>query len=211
MFKPHYGDCSNPDCNRKGVLIPVKSGFCDKCNYERKQESKRNGGRDSEVQGRPNLLYDKVRSYKNKGLPDGNQRKTTYSSSLRTIGRCKVDVGRKQEIAQGVLRKFKAKTPTGEREIFAEIASERDWRCYVTGVELKELKASTFAHCLSKALNKYPLFKLYKPNIVLLADEIHYAWDFKPRSELKKDPRFDKLFALKEELKQEYKLLKSKP
>jgi len=139
------------------------------------------------------------------------QRKTTYSSSLRTSGRCKVDVGRKQEIAQGVLRKFKAKTPTGEREIFAEIASERDWRCYVTGVELKELKASTFAHCLSKALNKYPLFKLYKPNIVLLADEIHYAWDFKPRSELKKDPRFDKLFALEEELKQEYKLLKSKP
>jgi len=139
------------------------------------------------------------------------QRKTTDSPDLRRGIRCKDDVGRKQEIAREVLRRVSSKKPTGEREVFAEIASERDWRCYVTGVELKELKASTFAHCLPKALNKYPLFKLYKPNIVLLADEIHYAWDFKPRSELKKDPRFDKLFALEEELKEEYKLLKSKP
>jgi hypothetical protein len=130
---------------------------------------------------------------------------------LRGSGGCKVDVGRKQEIAREVLRRVFPKKPTGEREIFAEIASERDWRCYVTGVELRELTATQFAHVLAKALNKYPLFKLYKKNIVLLADEIHYAWDFKPRSELKKDPRFDKLFALEEELKEEYKLLKSKP
>ena len=209
MFKPHYGSCK--ECSRTNVIIPVKSGLCQYCNHEKKQEAKGNRGRDAEMQGGSNLLYDEVRSHKNKGLSNGSARKTTHLSSLRTSGGRKVDVGRKQEIARGVLRKFKAKTPTGEREIFEQISSERDWRCFVTGVELRELKASTFAHCLPKALNKYPLFKLYKPNIVLLADEIHYAWDFKPRSELKKDPRFDKLFALEEELKQEYKNLKSKP
>jgi hypothetical protein len=180
MFKPHYGDCSNPNCNRKDVLIPVKSGFCDKCNYERKQGNK-------------------------------SQRKTTDTPNLRGSGRYKVDVGRRQEIAREAVRRLSSKNPTGEREIFAEISNERDWRCYVTGIELKELKASQFAHVLPKALNKYPLFKLYKNNIVLLSDEVHYAWDFKPRSELKKDSRFDKLFVLEEELKQEYKLLKSKP
>lgn len=113
---------------------------------------------------------------------------------------------------------FKARKPilstkkgTGEAEIFAEIAEEREWKCFVSDKNLMELTATQFMHVLPKALNKYPLFKLYKKNIQLAADEIHYAWDFKPRSELRKDPRFDKLFALEEELKQEYKLLKSKP
>jgi hypothetical protein len=45
MFKPHIGDCSNLTCNRKGVPIPVKSGFCDKCNYEQKQEKKKLAGK----------------------------------------------------------------------------------------------------------------------------------------------------------------------
>ncbi len=109
---------------------------------------------------------------------------------------------------KGVKIQFKRKG-TGEAQIFEEISEEREWRCFVTGIELRELKASTFAHILPKALNKYPLFKLYKPNIQLVADEIHYAWDFKPRSELRKDPRFNKLFELEEKLKEEYKLLKS--
>ena len=140
-----------------------------------------------------------------------SQRKTTHSSNIRRSGGYKANESSTNRPNGSVLQRLKTKTRSGEREIFEQISSERDWRCFVTGVELRELKASTFAHCLPKALNKYPLFKLYKPNIVLLADEIHYAWDFKPRSELKKDPRFDKLFALEEELKQEYKNLKSKP
>ena len=99
---------------------------------------------------------------------------------------------------------------TGEKEVFEEIAAEREWKCFVTGTELKELTATQFMHVLPKALNKYPLFKLYKRNIQIASNEVHYAWDFKPRSELKKDKRFDKLFTLEEELKQEYKLLKTK-
>lgn len=178
-FKPHIAICV---CHNEKRLIVVKKGYCAEGNYEQKQKSKKS---------------------------NVGERNSTDTPMLRRSWGRKVDVGKKQEIARGVLRKFKTKTPTGEREVFAEIASERDWRCFVTGVELTELKASTFAHVLPKALNKYPLFKLYKPNIQLVSDDVHYAWDFKPRSELKKDPRFDKLFELEEQLKEEYKNLKS--
>lgn len=40
MFKIHYGTCIK--CNQSNVIIPVKSGLCRKCNYEKKQESKLN-------------------------------------------------------------------------------------------------------------------------------------------------------------------------
>jgi len=97
---------------------------------------------------------------------------------------------------------------TGEKELFEEIASEREWVDYVTEERLWRLTPTQFLHVLPKALNKYPLFKLYKKNIVLGSDETHFKWDKVPRSELKKDPRFDKLFALEAELIEEYKTLK---
>ena len=104
----------------------------------------------------------------------------------------------------------KVKKATGEKDIFEEIAEERDWICFVSSVILRELKPQQFMHVLPKALNKYPLFKLYKKNIQLASDEIHYAWDFTPRSELHKDTRFDELFELEAELIKEYKQLKQK-
>lgn len=39
MFKPHYGTCSN--CHKTDQLICVKAGYCQKCNYEKKQEDKK--------------------------------------------------------------------------------------------------------------------------------------------------------------------------
>lgn len=101
-------------------------------------------------------------------------------------------------------KKFKK---TGQIEIFEEIAAEREWRCYVTGNVLKELKPINFMHVLAKGLNKYPKMKLHKPNIQLVEDDVHFRWDHCPRSELYKDPRFDKLFDLELRLKREYKLL----
>lgn len=104
----------------------------------------------------------------------------------------------------------KVKKKTGEKEIFEEIAEEREWICFVSGVALRELKPQQFAHVLPKALNKYPLFKLYKKNIILLSDEMHYQWDFVERSRLMRDDRFNELFKLETILKEEYKHLKSK-
>lgn len=101
----------------------------------------------------------------------------------------------------------KGRKSTGEKEIFEEIAAEREWVCYVTDEKLTQLTPTQFMHVLPKALNKYPLFKLKKENIVLATDEIHFKWDHMPRSVVAKDQKFDKLFALESELKIEYKNL----
>jgi hypothetical protein len=45
MFKPHYGTCKNPSCQKDDVLIVVKDGWCEKCNYNRKQEKKKAAGK----------------------------------------------------------------------------------------------------------------------------------------------------------------------
>lgn len=99
--------------------------------------------------------------------------------------------------------KYKKKD-TGQVDTFTEIAEEREWVCWVSGEKLWQLKSNQFMHVLSKALNKFPKFKNHKPNIVLATDEIHHLWDHTPRSELKNDYRFDKLFRLEAELKEEY-------
>jgi hypothetical protein len=104
----------------------------------------------------------------------------------------------------------KKSKPTGEKTVFEDIAAEREWICYVTGEPLKELTPTNFIHVLPKALNRYPHFKLYPKNIVLGSDEVHRKWDFSPRSDVRKDPRFDKMFNLESELKQEYKELYGK-
>jgi hypothetical protein len=105
--------------------------------------------------------------------------------------------------------KYKPKN-TLQVDTFEEIAEERPWVCFVTGEPLKELTATQFMHVLPKALNKYPKFKNHKPNIVLATNDVHFKWDHTPRSELRKDPRFDKLFYLEIQLKEEYKQLYGK-
>jgi len=44
MFKPFYGTCLGP-CGKDGQLIPVKSGFCQRCNHELKQSKKKAAGK----------------------------------------------------------------------------------------------------------------------------------------------------------------------
>jgi hypothetical protein len=95
------------------------------------------------------------------------------------------------------------KEPTGEAELFAEIAETREWVCFVSGEPLYELKPNQFLHVLPKALNKYPKYKLYAKNVILASDDIHIQWDFSPRSELT-DPIWEPLFKLEAELKQQY-------
>lgn len=146
MFKPHHGCCI--ECKQESI-IAVKKGYCQKCNWDKKQAKKKAAGKKS---------------------------------------------GKYQYV----------KKATGEMEMFEEIAAEREWIDFVTGEKLWELKPSQFMHVLPKALNKYPKFKLYKNNIVLGSDDTHFKWDHTPRSELRKDPKWDKLFDLEKELKNEY-------
>lgn len=102
--------------------------------------------------------------------------------------------------------KYKRKD-TGQIDTFTEIASEREWRDFITGEPLQALSTINFAHVLSKAMNRYYKFKTYKKNIVLLDEPQHAAWDKEPRSKIINDPKWRKMFELEAELKLEYKNL----
>ncbi|MFA7287694.1 MAG: HNH endonuclease [Melioribacteraceae bacterium] len=103
--------------------------------------------------------------------------------------------------------KYKKKD-TKQVDTFTEIAETREWYCFVSGIKLWQLTATSFAHVLPKALNKYPLMKTDPRNIVLLSDECHRLWDFGSREELKSKPEWEKMFRLEAELKEIYKTLK---
>lgn len=101
--------------------------------------------------------------------------------------------------------------PTGERSIFKVISDIRPHVSFISGQYLGvDMPVSSFAHCLSKAKNKFPLFKLNPKNIILLTFEEHREWDFGLRSTLKTLPEWDKMFKLEAELLAEYRQLKQK-
>jgi hypothetical protein len=46
MFKPHYGQCTHPKhIGYEDSFIVVKKGWCQKCNYQDKQDKKRASGK----------------------------------------------------------------------------------------------------------------------------------------------------------------------
>jgi len=111
-----------------------------------------------------------------------------------------------------VKKHWSMKKPTGEKEIFEEIWVESNGRCFVCNKPIIYPIASNFAHILSKALNKYPLFKLNKDNIRLMCHDsessCHHRFDKTPRSALI-EPMWEKVFELEQKLKDEYLIIKS--
>jgi len=96
---------------------------------------------------------------------------------------------------------------TGEAALFREIAEERQWVDFVTGESLLFLTPTNFLHVLPKALNKFPKMKLFKKNIVLGSNDTHFDWDNRPRSELRKNSMWNKMFDLESELLKEYETI----
>jgi len=112
------------------------------------------------------------------------------------------------------------KEPTGEKDVFHAVLDNLDefeTRCFVCKVRVPVVTHHNMAHILSKG--KYPLFRLNPDNIKILchrfiADEngfqgCHFSYDMKPHSELKGEG-WERLFKLREDLKQEYKQLESR-
>lgn len=99
------------------------------------------------------------------------------------------------------------KKPTGEKELFELIASERKHECFICKKPLYNLTASNFLHVLPKALNRYPKYKLYAKNVVLGCHDdfgsCHNRFDKEPRSTLT-EPMWLPMFELEEELKKQY-------
>jgi hypothetical protein len=107
--------------------------------------------------------------------------------------------------------------PTGEKIVFEQIWGEREHKSFLSGLPLDAYKGdkwySLFAHILSKAQNKYPKFKLYKKNIVLLTPDEHRMLDqgtIEEREVYAKEQGcdWDVILELKEELKYEYKAIR---
>jgi hypothetical protein len=120
--------------------------------------------------------------------------------------------GKLKKVSKKPIKK-KPKKATGELEMFKEIYEERDLVSFLTGApipsfDLQERTLNLFAHVLSK--KNYPKFRLYKKNIVLLTAEEHHLFDHGNSDQRKnyaqRTPNCDweKLYKLKEELKQEY-------
>lgn len=118
------------------------------------------------------------------------------------------------------------KKPTGEKRMFDEIWEEREeddggHKSYISGLSVDQhhgtkFYPNLFAHVLAKGLNKYPKFKLYKPNIMLLTPGEHRLLDHGSEEqrinyELKMSQQgvtvdWQKLYDLQDQLKEEYKL-----
>lgn len=113
-----------------------------------------------------------------------------------------------------IKKKFKV---TGEKDLFHEVldnlSDSEECKCFVCGTPIALVMPHNFAHVLSK--KQYPRMRLHSDNIVLLCHKIiadkngqgcHYAYDMTPHSNLKGEG-WERLFELKENLKQLYRRL----
>jgi len=101
-----------------------------------------------------------------------------------------------------------------QSEIFMEIWEERPHVSFLSGRPINIMPGTDlwyvcFAHVLSKALNKFPRYKLYKPNVQLLLPEEHTLLDHgysDQRERYAKEYNCDwnKIYELSETLKLQY-------
>lgn len=101
--------------------------------------------------------------------------------------------------------------PTGERALFEAIWATRAHRSFLNGEKLgDDAYAWFFAHVLRKAKGHYPNFKLFDKNIILLTRSQHEEYDNNVRNPeflIAKDPRWQKVFDLRDELLKKYEKL----
>ena len=103
-------------------------------------------------------------------------------------------------------QKVDAKTG-GQKALFEMIWNTRERKSFISGLPITEPKASVFAHVIPKG--KYPRFRLYEKNIVLLTHDEHTLFDFGTEEQREQYARltgadWNKLYNLREELLREY-------
>lgn len=106
---------------------------------------------------------------------------------------------------------------SSELDLYFKIWQSRTQRSYLSNqrlnfAERSEFWYNCFAHLLSKSQSKYPKFKLYSQNIVLLTPEEHHLLDHgteKQRQDYAKKYGCDwkKIYDLRDRLKEQYKKL----
>lgn len=94
--------------------------------------------------------------------------------------------------------KVKKYKPTGEKNIFEQIWSEREHKCVVCKVIINDPGPINFSHILSKGA--YKKFRLNKDNIVIKCAACHHKYEFGDIS----GKEWDHIKELKSELKSNY-------
>jgi hypothetical protein len=105
----------------------------------------------------------------------------------------------------------------GELKMFEHIWDTREHISFLSDKPLGVVKnghmwVNVFAHVLAKGLAKYPKFKLYSKNVILLTPEEHNLLDFCSEAQRQAYAAvngcdWQKVYDFREELKEEYKLL----
>jgi hypothetical protein len=99
-------------------------------------------------------------------------------------------------------------------ELYKQLWDTRPHVSFLSDIEINIPEGSDwwfniFAHVLAKALNKYPKYKLYAPNIIFLTPEEHRLLDFGTNEQRLKyaeehNCSWNKIYNLAEELKSSY-------
>ena len=98
------------------------------------------------------------------------------TDKITKIGYCKYHQYKRTD--RKISKKYyplKSRKPTGEKELFEEIAKERLPTSFISGIFLDLNDVRCYAHVLPKG--KYPKYRLNKKNIVLLTPEEHRIFD----------------------------------
>jgi hypothetical protein len=130
---------------------------------------------------------------------------------LPSLGELCCDCNRKRLDSNKVSRSAPTRKPTskpsGEGALFQALWNVRPHKSFITGESLgDEAKTWFFAHVLPKST--YPEMRLYDKNIVFLTLEQHEIWDRTDREEARADIRWDKMFELEEQLKEEVRKIR---
>lgn len=147
---------------------------------------------------------------KNVSCPNTGKQVETSSGLCRYCGRARFagygSVTKGSKVKK--VPKVTFREPTGELALFNAIWNSRPRVSFLSGKAIREFSVNNFAHVLRKAPSSYPKFKLYDKNIILLTPQEHMDFDNQAPSDLlRKDPRWEKVFTLKEVLKAQYKKL----
>jgi hypothetical protein len=121
-----------------------------------------------------------------------------------------------KKTGKDTIMKEKYVTPkkTGELALFLTLWNTRPHESELSGIPIEHFSVSCMAHLLAKGLNKYPAFKLYDKNIMILTEYEHHLLDAvtiesrgryqQEMKELGYDCDWQKIFDRQRELKIEY-------
>jgi hypothetical protein len=117
-------------------------------------------------------------------------------------------------------KKLKSKKPIKQNKtslikLYEDLIQERGFKCQITGnnlnyFPLSSMWRSCFMHILAKGQSKYPHFKTYKKNILIVDPYIHHLYDHGSKDLLIAfigKEKYNFILELQEELKNEYKQL----